>query len=83
MVDPFGNYLCQKLIDVVSEPQVGEILDGISNYIGEICMNNHGTRTIQKLIERIKNNKQFSSLFLNLINQSIPTLVQVLSFFIN
>ncbi|XP_027091258.2 uncharacterized protein [Coffea arabica] len=63
MVDPFANYLIQKLLDVCSEDQKLVIVLKLTNKRGElvdICMNTHGTRVVQKLIEAIKSRQQIS-----------------------
>jgi hypothetical protein len=50
LVDPFGNYLCQKLMEVVSAEQLGKIIANLAPHVLEIGMNMHGTRAVQKLI---------------------------------
>ncbi|XP_023515681.1 putative pumilio homolog 8, chloroplastic [Cucurbita pepo subsp. pepo] len=62
MIDPFGNYLIQKLLGVCDEDQRLQILYKI-NRPGElirISCNMHGTRAVQKLIETLKTPEQFS-----------------------
>lgn len=51
MTDPFGNYLCQKLMTVCNSEQLGRIIKGAEKDFLSICLNMHGTRAIQKLIE--------------------------------
>ncbi len=51
MVDPFGNYLCQKLFDVCTSAQRLGLLRTISIDLHVIALNMHGTRSVQKLIE--------------------------------
>ncbi|KAF8821241.1 Pumilio-family Rna binding repeat-containing protein [Cardiosporidium cionae] len=58
MIDPFGNYLCQKLMEVCSEDQMGAIIDKLSSKLVPIALNTHGTRAVQKMIETLKNSKQ-------------------------
>ena len=53
MVHPFGNYLCQKLIETGSERQLQVLMEAISNQLLAIAVNTHGTRVVQKLIEHI------------------------------
>ena len=48
---PFGNYLCQKLFELLTEKQLLAILSRIKPYVASIANNLHGTRSIQKLIE--------------------------------
>ncbi|KAG1366506.1 pumilio domain-containing protein C6G9.14 [Cocos nucifera] len=57
MVNPFGNYLMQKLLEVCSEDQRMNILIALTEDPAElvrISLNTHGTRAVQKLIETIK-----------------------------
>ena len=52
MNDPFGNYLCQKLFEKCELKKLGMVIDKISGEVVNIATNLHGTRAIQKLIER-------------------------------
>ncbi|CAL0334347.1 unnamed protein product [Lupinus luteus] len=63
MVNPFGNYLMQKLLDVCSEEQRMQIILMVTGEIGQlvrISLNTHGTRVVQKLIETLKTWPQIS-----------------------
>ncbi|KAK9742597.1 hypothetical protein RND81_03G184700 [Saponaria officinalis] len=63
MIDPFGNYLIQKLLDVCNEEQRMKIVHAVTKDRGElvrICLNTHGTRVVQKLIDSLKTRKQIS-----------------------
>ncbi|KAL2343792.1 hypothetical protein Fmac_005077 [Flemingia macrophylla] len=63
MMNPFGNYLMQKLLDVCNEEQRMQILQIITQEPGElvrISLNTHGTRVVQKLIETLKTRQQIS-----------------------
>jgi hypothetical protein len=51
MSDPFGNYLCQKLLEHCSPEQRIAIVRGVSTNLVYICKNMHGTRAVQKMIE--------------------------------
>lgn len=51
MVHPFGNYLCQKMIEVCSESQLKMLLDLIAPQLFELSLDPHGTRVVQKIIE--------------------------------
>ncbi|EEB08931.2 RNA-binding protein [Schizosaccharomyces japonicus yFS275] len=66
MTDPFGNYMCQKLFDYASREQKIMLLTGIADEIGEICLNMHGTRAVQNIIEKLTSNEQISLLTLAL-----------------
>ena len=68
MFDPFGNYFIQKLIEYININQIKEIITYIiSHNFLEICLNQYGTRVIQKLIERIFNNNLLLEDFNNLL----------------
>ncbi|XP_010939632.1 putative pumilio homolog 7, chloroplastic [Elaeis guineensis] len=63
MVNPFGNYLMQKLLEVCTEEQRMNILIVLSQDPAElvrISLNTHGTRAVQKLIETIKTPQQIA-----------------------
>ncbi|XP_028757424.1 uncharacterized protein LOC114716570 [Neltuma alba] len=63
MMDPFGNYLVQKLLDVCKEEQKLQIVSMVTKEPGQlvrISLNTHGTRVIQKLIETLNSRKQIS-----------------------
>jgi len=51
MVHPFGNYLCQKLVEVCSESQLKMLLDLIAPQLFDLSLDPHGTRVVQKVIE--------------------------------
>ncbi|RWW26591.1 hypothetical protein GW17_00009023 [Ensete ventricosum] len=61
MVDPFGNYLMQKLLEACSEEQLMEILLVLKEDpadLVKISLNIHGTRAVQKLIDTLKTRQQ-------------------------
>ncbi|KAL7125137.1 hypothetical protein ABFS83_14G095700 [Erythranthe nasuta] len=60
MMNPFGNYLMQKLLDVCSEGQRMHVLFMATNDLVRISLNTHGTRVVQKLIETVKTKQQIS-----------------------
>ncbi|XP_054776345.1 putative pumilio homolog 7, chloroplastic isoform X2 [Prosopis cineraria] len=63
MVNPFGNYLMQKLLDVCTEEQRMQIILMVTlepRQLVRISLNTHGTRVIQKLIETLKTRQQIS-----------------------
>jgi hypothetical protein len=51
MTDPFGNYLCQKLVEFCNDEQRGEIVELVARELIHVSLNMHGTRAVQKLIE--------------------------------
>ncbi|TYG63612.1 hypothetical protein ES288_D06G043900v1 [Gossypium darwinii] len=63
MMDPFGNYLVRKLLDVCNEDQRLQIILTVTKETGQlvrISLNTYGTRVVQKLIETLKSRQQIS-----------------------
>ncbi|XP_052190119.1 putative pumilio homolog 7, chloroplastic isoform X2 [Diospyros lotus] len=61
MMNPFGNYLMQKLLDVCNEEQRTQIILMVTEEpenLVRISLNTHGTRVVQKLIETLKTRQQ-------------------------
>jgi len=54
MMDPFGNYLCQKLMEMCSIPQLQLVLDKVCGSLVKISLNMHGARAVQKLIDVVR-----------------------------
>lgn len=59
MVDQFGNYLCQKIIEVCNDNELKQLVNVIIPSIVKIIMNIHGTRSIQTLIDILSKNLDF------------------------
>ena len=53
MVNQFANYLCQKLIKIAKPAQIDRILSTIHNDFVRVAMDQHGTRPLQKLLDKI------------------------------
>ncbi|KAG8090708.1 hypothetical protein GUJ93_ZPchr0011g28072 [Zizania palustris] len=63
MVDPFGNYLVQKLLENCRDGQRMRIISEITRVPGElitVACNMHGTRAVQKVIETTNTPDQVS-----------------------
>lgn len=73
MIDPFGNYMCQKLFVYASREQKLSMLNGIGEGIVDICSNLYGTRSMQNIIDKLTSNEQIS-LLLKIIIPSLTTL---------
>ncbi|KAL4581152.1 hypothetical protein LXL04_017361 [Taraxacum kok-saghyz] len=61
MVDGTMNYLAQKLFMVINELQLNQILFAVISDVGKltsICLNCHGTRAMQKLVEVLTTSDQ-------------------------
>jgi len=53
MSNQFGNYLCQKIIEVADESILQMIVTQILNDVVYISLDIHGTRAVQTLIEKL------------------------------
>ncbi|KAM9926114.1 hypothetical protein OXX59_003439 [Metschnikowia pulcherrima] len=62
IIDPFGNYLVQKLVDYFGEPDLDFCLRLLNSNMFSISINQHGTRALQKLIDKINTDLQFDLL---------------------
>jgi len=58
VVNQFGNYLCQKLIEVSSDTDLSKIVDYLLPHCVAISSNIHGTRVIQTLVEVLASRHQ-------------------------
>ncbi|CAA7024311.1 unnamed protein product [Microthlaspi erraticum] len=68
-VDPFGNYLVQKLLHVCDEEMRTSIMTVLTSNpmdLIEISCNNYGTRVVQKMIETVKTKQQIAMVKLGL-----------------
>lgn len=65
--DPFGNYFLQVLLDILSYENIDEFLNYIKNDFLYICITIHGTRVIQKIIEKIFPYQNLMTKFVNMI----------------
>lgn len=62
IIDPFGNYLIQRLIDYCSEKDLDFIVKSLNSDLYSLSVNQHGTRALQKFIEKMNNDYQLSCL---------------------
>jgi hypothetical protein len=67
MSDPFGNYLCQKLLETCNDSQRTELVKIIAPTIVSISLNQHGTRAVQKLLDHLTLPEQVDKLMAMLI----------------
>lgn len=58
MMDPYANYFCQKLLTLAEEEHINMILEHIKHKFADICINTHGTRAAQNLVEQMKLTKE-------------------------
>ncbi len=58
MIDPFGNYLCQKLLEYSTDEQRSAIIDSVAADLVGISLNMHGTRAVQKMVDFLAQPRQ-------------------------
>jgi Pumilio-family RNA binding repeat len=58
MKDPFGNYLCQRLLEYGTQEQRTILLHNCASDMVDIATNQHGTRALQRLIEHVETPEQ-------------------------
>ncbi|KAG2179858.1 hypothetical protein INT43_003644, partial [Umbelopsis isabellina] len=78
MTDPFGNYLCQKLVEYCDDDQRMMIVEKVAPDIVTISLNMHGTRAIQKMIEFLNLPNQTRAI-VNALNANVVTLIKDLN----
>lgn len=73
----FGNYLCQKLFEVLGEEQLYIVLKKIKGSLIEICKNMHGTRSFQHIIKIGLKNAALKDEILKMLKGTIKEIVMV------
>ena len=68
MTDPFGNYLCQKLLEYSTDEQRNVICESVAQDLVNISLNMHGTRAVQKMIDFLSTRRQASVTPVNMIS---------------
>ncbi|KIK70359.1 hypothetical protein GYMLUDRAFT_89399 [Collybiopsis luxurians FD-317 M1] len=66
MTDPFGNYLCQKLLEYSTDDQRNVICESVAQDLVSISLNMHGTRAVQKMIDFLSTRRQIHSIIVAL-----------------
>eukprot|EP00301_Raphidiophrys_heterophryoidea_P019312 c426_g1_i1.p1 GENE.c426_g1_i1~~c426_g1_i1.p1 ORF type:complete len:712 (+),score=112.32 c426_g1_i1:137-2272(+) len=72
MVDPFGNYLCQKLVEKCDDEQRVRFIGAVSSSLVHISLNIHGTRAVQKVIDCVEKPEQIEMVALALGTDVVP-----------
>lgn len=72
MQDPFGNYLCQKLLEHTTDEQRTVLINNAAPEMVKIALNQHGTRALQKMIEYVSLPEQIETIMLALEHQVVP-----------
>ncbi|GAB1211576.1 hypothetical protein ATERTT37_000699 [Aspergillus terreus] len=78
MTDPFGNYLCQKLLEYSNDEQRTTLINNAAHQLVKIALNQHGTRALQKMIEFISTPEQTTTVIQSL-QDHVVELVQDLN----
>ena len=74
--DQFGNYFIQKVIEHLIDEQIKELLyKKISSNFRSFCFNQHGTRVIQKIFEKILNNDELLNYYNELLTPNLKDFV--------
>ncbi|XP_020212276.1 pumilio homolog 12 [Cajanus cajan] len=63
MVDSFGNYVVQRMVEICSEEQLNQIVLSVTQYnfqLVKICLISHGIRAVEKLLEHLTTQEQRS-----------------------
>lgn len=58
MIDPFGNYLFQKIIEKISAEERVMLIKCVSSRLVNASLNLHGTRSVQKVVELCAQDEQ-------------------------
>ncbi|SCU93590.1 LADA_0G03928g1_1 [Lachancea dasiensis] len=58
IMDPFGNYLVQKLCDSLTTDQKTQLIESIYPHVFQISINQYGTRSLQKIIDTVDTEAQ-------------------------
>ncbi|KAI9774911.1 MAG: hypothetical protein M1840_000127 [Geoglossum simile] len=78
MTDPFGNYLCQKLLEFSNDEQRTVLVNNAAPQLVKIALNQHGTRALQKMIEFISTPEQVQTV-IHALQDKVVALIQDLN----
>ncbi|KAK4195324.1 armadillo-type protein [Triangularia verruculosa] len=78
MIDPFGNYLCQKLLEYCNDDERTALIKNSTGDMVTIALNQHGTRALQKMIEHVSNEVQVQAI-IGALHLQVVTLIQDLN----
>lgn len=76
--DPFGNYLCQKLLEYSDNDQRTALISQAAPAMVPIALNQHGTRALQKMVEYVSTPEQIDIIVMALRDRVVE-LVQDLN----
>ncbi|EDO17802.1 hypothetical protein Kpol_541p44 [Vanderwaltozyma polyspora DSM 70294] len=78
MLDPFGNYLIQKLSEYINSSQRSLIIQSIYPHVFQLSINQYGTRSFQKIIDTIDNEAQIDMIIKG-FEQEYTTIKQIVT----
>ncbi|CAI1984890.1 hypothetical protein SEUBUCD646_0G01010 [Saccharomyces eubayanus] len=78
ILDPFGNYLVQKLCDYLTSEQKTLLIQTIYPNVFQISINQYGTRSLQKIIDTVDNEVQID-LIIKGFSQEFTSIEQVVT----
>ncbi|KAI8909654.1 armadillo-type protein [Gorgonomyces haynaldii] len=78
MIDPFGNYLCQKLLEHISDDQMSMLVGHVHEELLRISLNMHGTRAVQKMIENLRFQSQID-IVVKALSRNVVSLIKDLN----
>jgi len=78
MTDPFGNYLCQKLLEYCNDDERTVLVQNAAQDMVRIALNQHGTRALQKMIEFVSTDSQVQ-LIIEALRNRVVDLIQDLN----
>ena len=78
MTDPFGNYLCQKMLEFANDLQRDILCESVSQELVSISLNMHGTRAVQKMIDYLSTKRQIQTIIMSL-SLNVVTLIKDLN----
>lgn len=78
MTDPFGNYLCQKLLEYCNDEERTVLIQNAAQDMVRVALNQHGTRALQKMIEFVSSPAQIG-IIVDALRYRVVELIQDLN----
>ncbi|CCD26125.2 Mpt5p NDAI_0G03480 [Naumovozyma dairenensis CBS 421] len=78
ILDPFGNYLIQKLCDYLTVDQRTNLIKSIYPNVFQISINQYGTRSLQRIIDTVDNDEQ-SNIIIEGFSQKYTSIEQIVT----
>ncbi|KAL1922970.1 uncharacterized protein VTP21DRAFT_9346 [Calcarisporiella thermophila] len=78
MIDPFGNYLCQRLFEHANDEQRTLLVQAVAAELLNIAFDVHGTRAVQRMIETLTLSIQVRAV-VNALSGNVVTLIKDLN----